>query len=63
MKLNDKVKSHKSLWKNELGIISGIIERPESLQGDWIHVIFSETDKHYGFQQSFDAKDLIIVKN
>lgn len=61
MKINDKVKSHLSLWKDTLGTVSGIIERPESTEGDLVHVIFPETDKHYGFQQSFNSKDLVIV--
>jgi len=62
VKVKDKVESHLSLWRDTLGTVSGIIERPECPQGDWVHVIFPETDKHYVFQQSFNSKDLIIVK-
>jgi hypothetical protein len=61
MKVNDKVKSHLSLWRGSEGTISGIIERNDNPLGDWIHVIFPETDKHYGFQQSFNSKDLFVV--
>jgi hypothetical protein len=57
MKVKDKVKTHLSLWKGEIGTIKGMIEKTEH----WVHVIFPETDKHYAFQQSFNSKDLIIV--
>ena len=62
IKIKDKVKSHLSLWKGTIGTVSSIIKRPECPQGDWVHVIFPETDKHCGFQQSFNSKDLIIVE-
>jgi hypothetical protein len=61
IKINDKVRSHLSLWKDTLGTVSGIIEIKDGSQGNWVHVIFPETDKHHGFQQSFYSKDLIIV--
>lgn len=63
MKIGDNVKSNLSLWNDALGTISGIIERKDNPLGDWVHVIFPETDKHDSFQQSFNAKDLIIVNN
>jgi len=61
MKVGDKVKSHLSLWQDVPGSISGIIERPECPEGDLVHVIFPETEKHYAFQQSFDSKYLTIT--
>ncbi len=62
MKQGDKVRSHLSLWKGGTGTISGIVDRPECLSGDLVHVIFPETDKHYGYQQSFNSKDLVLVQ-
>jgi hypothetical protein len=67
MKINDKVKSHLSLWKDTPGTVSAIIpiwsiEKENCKEGDLVHVIFPETDKHYGYQQSFNSKDLIIVQ-
>jgi hypothetical protein len=61
MKVKNKVKSRLSLWSGDLGTISGIIEREGCEQGNWVHVIFAETDKHYAYQQSFNSRDLIIV--
>jgi hypothetical protein len=63
MKVKDKVKSRLSLWSGEIGTISGIIERENCKEGDWVHVIFPETDKHYAYQQSFNSKDLIVVES
>lgn len=57
-KIGDKVSSHKSLWYNDIGTISGIIEVNEG-KSLLIHVIFPETEKHYAYQQSFYDKDLI----
>ena len=67
MKVNDKVKSRLSLWKNDIGTISSIIpiwsiNKENCKEGELIHVIFPETDKHYGYQQSFNSKDLIIIE-
>lgn len=61
MNTGDKVKSSLSLWKGDIGTISGIIKRENNTQGDLVHVIFPETDHHYGYQQSFSSKDLIIL--
>jgi hypothetical protein len=61
MKVKDRVKSHLSLWSGEIGTVSGIIKRENCKEGDFVHVVFAETDKHYGFQQSFNSKDLTIV--
>jgi hypothetical protein len=58
----DKVKSHLSLWKGDIGTVSGIIKREDCKAGDLVHVIFPETDKHYAYQQSFNSKDLIVVE-
>lgn len=63
MKIGDKVKSHLALWKDCEGTIDGIIKRENNAQGDWIHVIFPETDRHYGFMQSFNSKDLILIRS
>ena len=59
MKVKDKVKSSLSLWNGDIGIVSGIIpiwsiEKEDCKIGDYVHVIFHETDKHYGYQQSAD---------
>lgn len=61
-KLKDKVKSHLSLWSGDIGYISGIVERENCKEGNLIHVIFPENDKHHSYQQSFNEKDLIHVK-
>jgi hypothetical protein len=61
MKVKDKVKTHLSLWKGEIGTITGMIEIQDKKAEHLVHVIFPETDKHYAFQQSFNSKDLIIV--
>ena len=61
IKIKDKVKSYLSLWSGDIGTVSGVLERDSCKEGDWIHVIFPETDKHYSYQQSFNSKDLIIV--
>jgi hypothetical protein len=58
MKVKDKVKSRLS---GNIGTVSGIIKRENCKEGDWVHVIFPETDKHHGYQQSFNSKDLIII--
>lgn len=68
MKVNDKVKSRLSLWSCDIGKISGIVpifslEEPDKKVGEYIHVIFPETDKHYTYQQSFNSKDLIVVES
>lgn len=53
--VGDTVKSPRSLWYGDIGTISGIVD-------NLIHVIFPETDKHYGYQQTFvDGKGLIKV--
>lgn len=62
MKINDKVRSHFSLWKGDVGTIIGIIKDDKDEKNDWVHVIFPETEKHYAYQQSFYCRDLIIVK-
>lgn len=66
VKLKDKVKSKLSLWSADVGIVSGIIpiyKLDSDIQiGEYVHVIFPETDKHEAYQQSFNSKDLIIVK-
>ena len=62
MNIKDKVKSSLSLWSGDIGTISGIIKRENHKEGDWIHVVFPETDKHYAYQQSFNSRDLIIVE-
>lgn len=61
MKTKDKVKSRFSLWSGDIGTISGIIKMEDSKSGDLVHVIFPENDKHYGYQQSFYSKDLLVV--
>ncbi len=61
IKKDDKVKSHLSLWKDDLGTVSGVIENENGEQ--LVHVIFPETDKHYGYQQSFNNKDLTVINN
>lgn len=68
MKDKDKVKSRLSLWKGDIGEISGIrtiwsIDEPNKKVGEHVHVIFPETDKHYAYQQSFNSKDLIVVES
>jgi hypothetical protein len=62
MKVKDRVKSRLSLFSGDIGIISGIVKRENSKGGDLVHVGFPETNKHYGYQQSFDSKDLVILK-
>lgn len=52
LKIGDKVSSHLSLWKGEIGTISEIIS------DECVHVIFIENETHYGYQQTFDIKDL-----
>lgn len=61
MKVKDKVKSHLSLWNGDIGTVVGVIKRENCKEGDWIHVVFQETDKHHAYQQSFNRKDLIVV--
>jgi hypothetical protein len=61
IKVKDKVKTRLSMWRGDIGTVSGIIDRENYKYGDLVHVIFPETDKHYGYQQSFDSKDLIVV--
>lgn len=61
MKIKDKVKSRLSLWSGDIGTVSGIVKREGCESGDWIHVIFPESKKHYGYQQSFNSKDLTIL--
>ena len=63
MKVKDKVKTRLSLWSGDIGEVLGIIERENCKKGDLVHVVFPETDKHYAYQQSFNRKDLIIVKS
>lgn len=68
MKLKDKVKSRLSLWTGDIGEISGIVpiwslEEPDKKIGDYVNVVFPETDKHYGYRQSFNSKDLIVVES
>ena len=68
MKIKDKVKSRLSLWKDDVGEISGIVpiwslDEPDKKVGDYVHVIFPETDKHYAYKQSFNSKDLIVVES
>lgn len=60
MNIQDKVKSRLSLW-SDIGTISGIIKRDNCKEGELVHVIFPETDKHYAYQQSFNSIDLILV--
>ena len=55
MKIDQKVKSHFSLWSSDVGTI---VERKGNKDGDWVHVVFPENDKHYGYRQSFNSKDL-----
>lgn len=67
MKIKDKVKSRLSLWSGDIGEISGItpiwsLEESNKKIGDYVHVVFPETDEHYAYQQSFNSKDLIIVE-
>lgn len=57
-KIRDKVSSHKSLWYNDIGTISGIVDMNEG-RNLLIHVVFPATEKHYGYQKSFYDKDLI----
>lgn len=57
-KIGDKVSSHKSLWSNDIGTISGVVEMNEG-KNLLIHVLFPENEKHYAYQQSFYEKDLI----
>ena len=61
IKINDKVKSWLSLWYGDIGTILGIIERENCKEGNLVHVIFPETDKHYSYRQSFNSVDLIVV--
>jgi hypothetical protein len=66
IKIGDKVKSNLSLWKGDIGTVSGIIpiwsiDKEDCKIGDYVHVIFPETDKHYSYQQSFDSKNLIKI--
>ena len=68
MKVKDKVKSRLSLWSGDVGEISGIIpiwslDGLDKKVGEHIHVVFPETDKHYGYQQSFNSKDLIVIES
>lgn len=58
LKIGDKVNSSKSLWSNEIGTVSGVVEMNDG-KDLLIHVIFPETEKHYAYQQSFYEKDLI----
>ena len=66
MKLKDIVKSRLSLWSGDVGIVSGIIpiyKLDSDIQiGEYVHVIFPETDKHEAYQQSFNSRNLIIVE-
>lgn len=57
IKIGDKVTSHLSMWKNEIGVVSGVISK------DVIHVIFPENDKHYGYQQTFSEKNLRLIES
>ena len=59
MKIGDKVRSRLSLWRGDIGVVSGIIKRENYNGGDWVHVIFPENDKHYAYRQSFNSVDLI----
>lgn len=63
MKIKDKVKSHLSLWRGDIGTITSIIKKENCKECDLVHVIFPETDKHYAYQQSFNSKDLILVES
>ena len=62
MKLNDKVRINLSLWKGNIGTVSGIIERENCKDGDLVHVIFPETKINYAYQHSFNSVDLIVIK-
>lgn len=67
MKVKDKVKTRLSLWSGDIGEISGIVpiwdlKETDKKIGDYVHVIFPETDKHYEYQQSFNSKDLTVVE-
>lgn len=64
--IGDRVKSNLSLWKDDVGIVSNIIPiwsiNEENIKiGDYVYVIFPETDKHYSYQQSFNSKELIKI--
>ena len=62
MKIGDKVRSSFALWQDCDGTVSGIVKREDGdINHDWIHVIFPETDKHYGFHQSFYRINLRVV--
>lgn len=68
MKIKDKVKSRLSLWSGDIGEITGImpiwsLDEPNKQVDNYVHVVFPETDKHHGYQQSFYSKDLVVVKN
>jgi hypothetical protein len=68
MKIKDKVKSRLSRWSGDIGEIYGIVpiwslEEPDKKIGEYVHVVFPETDKHYAYQQSFNSKDLILVES
>lgn len=67
MKVKDKVKSHLSLWRGDIGMVSGIIpiwsiDKEDCKIGDYVHVIFPENDKHESYRQSFNSKDLVLVE-
>lgn len=56
MKVGDEVTSNLSLWKGDVGKISGIVDIH-----NLVHVIFPENDRHYGYQQTFYKENLRIV--
>lgn len=67
IKVGDKVRTSSSLWKGDIGEVSGIIPKysidddNNQITGYLAHVIFPETDKHEEYQQTFDIDKLIKV--
>jgi len=61
LKSNDKVKSHLSLWKGDIGTVWGIVEVDDGEKDDMIWVIFPETEKHTAYRQLIDSRYLTVV--
>lgn len=59
IKIGNKVTSHLSLWKGDVGVVAGFMSDSNEL----VFVIFHENDKHYTYQQTLNKKDLMLWKN
>ena len=42
--------------------VAAKIEGIDKIKGYLVHVLFPENKKRYGYQQSFNSKDLILLK-